>query len=196
VREPSSALVRVRSGAAEGSVRIPLSPAARLLMVTPKLGALSNFARISSPLATLEGGLRFEAWGQPLAALFEAGWFFSSHADAPPGVPQVSSRDHFILLSAGLQLRPEIAERTRAFFSLSPSLALLHSRQQFAGQPSLSQSAAIPGVVLSTGLEHRFDRFTPLVEARFTFIADPGLSNLREPLRGFALLFGSRFEAL
>lgn len=195
-RERGSALVRVRSGAAEGSVRIPLSPTRHLLAVTPKLGALSNFARISSPLAALEGGLRFDAWGQPFAALFEAGWFFSSHTDATPGAPPVSSRDHFVLLSAGLQLRPEIAERTRAFLSLSPSLALLHTRQQFAGQPRLSQSAAVPGLVLGAGLEHRFDRFTPLVEARFSFTADPGLSNLREPLRGFALLFGSRFEAL
>jgi hypothetical protein len=196
LQERGSALVRVRSGAAEGSVRIPLAPAPRLLTVTPKLGVLSNFARISSPLAALEGALRFEAWGQPLAALFEAGWFFASHTDAPPGAPQVSSRDDFVLLSAGLQVRPEIAHRTRAFLSLSPSLALLHTRQQFAGQPSLSQSAAIPGLIVGAGVEHRFDRFTPLVEARFTFTADPGLSNLREPLRGFALLVGSRFEAL
>jgi hypothetical protein len=196
LRQPGTGLVRVRSGAAEGSVRIPLSPARQLLTVTPKLGALSNFARISSPLAALEGGLRFEAWGQPLAVLFEAGWFFSSHNDVPTGAPPVSSRDHFVLLSAGLQIRPEIAARTRAFFSLSPSLALLHTRQQFAGQPSLSQSAAIPGLILGAGLERNFDRFTPLLEARFSFTADPGLSNLREPVRGFALLLGTRFEVL
>jgi len=57
------------------------------------------------------------------------------------------------------------------------------------------------------GMSHEVNDFFPRslgvdshpignIACRFSFTADPGLSNLREPLRGFALLFGSRFEAL
>ena len=66
----------------------------------------------------------------------------------------------------------------------------------FRVNATMSQSAAIPGLILGAGLERSFDRFTPLLEARFSFTADPGLSNLREPVRGFALLLGTRFEVL
>ena len=194
LRERGSALVRVRAGDAEASVRVQLSPEPHRLALTPKLGALSNFGRIASPLLGLEASLRFDLLGLPFAALAEAGWFFSSHSDQPVGTPAVSTREDYLVLSAGLSLRPFVGDRTQAFFSASPSLTLLRSGQQFAGQPQLTSGATTPGLLLAAGLEHRFGRFVPLVEARFSFSGDPALTTIQQPVRGFALVFGGRFE--
>ncbi|GAC1340038.1 MAG: hypothetical protein NVSMB23_09800 [Myxococcales bacterium] len=196
-REGGGALVHVRVGAAEGLARIPLLGSPARAALTPKLGALTNFGRLRSPLAALELGLRFEAFGLPFAAVLEASYFFTAHANDPvaPGLAlAASTHASYFALAPGLSVRPEIGDRTQAFFTAAPSLALLRSSQQLDGQPGLALSAATPGVLLAAGVEHRFGRFVPTVEARWSWHRDPRLASLQGPVRGFALLFGSRLE--
>jgi hypothetical protein len=196
-RERGGAVVQVRAGAAEGRVRIPLLASPARAALTPKLGGVTNFGRINSPLAALELGVRFEALGLPFAAFLEASYFFTKHAtDLLAGGLPLTATTHasYFALAPGLSLRPQIGDRTEAFFTVAPSLAMLRTSQQLDGQAGLVLSTSMPGVVLAAGLEHRFGRFVPLVEARWSWHRDPHLASLQGPVRGFALLFGSRLE--
>lgn len=199
LREPGSALLRVRAGESVGDLRVPLAPSQRLFALSPKLGAVTNLGRITSPLFSLEAALRFERLGTQLAVLVEASWFFASHGDAvvADGQPVgASTRADFLPLAAGLSWRPFVAPHAQAFFTLGPSLLFQRASQQFANQPRLSQGAVTAGAFVSAGAELRLGRFVPMVEARYSWQRDPGLFTLQNPVRGFALLFGSRFEIL
>jgi hypothetical protein len=196
-RERGDALVRVRAAAAEGTVRVPLLASPARAALTPKVGGLTNFGRIRSPLAALELGGRFEALGLPFAAVLEASYFFTAHAnDLVAGGLPLTATTHasYFALASGLSYRPQVGDRTEAFFTVAPSLTFLRASQQLDGQPGLALSTATPGVLLAAGLEHRFGRFVPLVEARWSWHRDPNLALLQGPVRGFALLFGSRLE--
>jgi hypothetical protein len=196
-RERSGAVVQVRAGSAEGRVRIPLLASPARAALTPKLGGLTNFGRINSPLAALELAGRFEALGLPFAAVLEASYFFTKHAsDLIAGGLPLTATTHasYFALAPGLSFRPQVGDRTEAFFTVGPSLAMLRTSQQFDGQAGLVLSTSTPGVLLAAGFEHRFGRFVPLVEARWSWHRDPHLASLQGPVRGFALLFGSRLE--
>jgi hypothetical protein len=196
-RERGGAMVQVRAVAAESIVRLPLLATPARAALTPKLGGLTNFGRTSSPLAALELGLRFEALGLPFAALLEASYFFTKHANelVAGGLPlTATTHASYFALAPGLSFRPQVGDRTEAFFTGAPSLTFLRTSQQLGGQPGLALTTATPGVLLAAGLEHRFGRFVPMVEARWSWHRDPNLALLQGPVRGFALLFGSRLE--
>lgn len=197
LREPGSAVLRVRAGSAAADLRVPLLPSQTLFALAPKLGALTNLGRVTSPLFALEGGVRFEALGTQFAALAETGWFFASHSDALAAAGQplsARSRADFVSFATGLSWRPFVMPRTQAFFSLGPSLLLQRGTQQFAGQPSLVQSALTPGAFAAVGAELRLGRFVPLAELRWSWHRDAQLFAVQNPVRGVALSIGSRFE--
>jgi hypothetical protein len=71
---------------------------------------------------------------------------------------------------------------------------MVSSRLQLTGQPRISESAIVPGAILSLGLEHRFVSAVPFAELRWSIHSDPALSTLSGSLSALSLIVGNHFE--
>ncbi|MFN2547350.1 MAG: hypothetical protein ABR567_07965 [Myxococcales bacterium] len=167
-----------------------LPPFARLA-VSPKLGAVSNFARLTSPLAAVEASLRSRWLGPELALSAEGSWYFVSQTS---GTAQ--ARDDFVGLSAQLSIRVRAGSRNVFWAGAGPTLTAVASRVQLQNQPQLSQSALMPGAVVAAGIERKFTAAIPFAELRWSWHRDPAIANLSGAVNALSLVLGTRLELL
>ena len=171
-------------------------PRTRLLAISPKLGALSNFARLTSPVVALEASLRTDRLGPELAFSAEASWSFVTRQQAIGQLGTAQARDDFFALSAQLSVRVPIGDRTTLWAGAGPSVQAIASRLQLGSNPRVSESALVPGAIVSIGVERRFAFVVPFAEARWSWHRDPALSTLSGAVSAVSLLLGNRFELL
>ena len=189
-------VVDVRWPEAAARTRVALLPGLAPLAISPKVGGLSNFARLNSPVAAVEASLRTDRFGPELAFSTELAWYFSSRQQdvGQPGTAQ--GRVDFFALAAQIAVRIPIGLRTTVWAGAGPSLAAIASRLQLGSDPQVSESALVLGGVVSLGLEQRFARALPFVELRASRHRDPSLSTLTGAINAASLLLGTRFELL
>jgi hypothetical protein len=185
------AWVEMRWPQTEARRQLELLPAFARLAISPKLGAVSNFARLTSPIAALEASLRASALGQEWALSAESSWHY---------VTQTTGRDqawdNFFGFSAQLALRLRAGSRNVVWIGAGPSLTAVAARLQLYGQPLLSERALVPGVGVAVGAERRFVAATPFAELRWSWQGDPALSNLSGAVTALSLVLGTRLEIL
>ncbi len=185
--------IEVRWGPSAARSRISILPRDSLVAVSPKLGLLSNFARLTSPLAAIEVALRSDRFGPELGLSAEASWAFVTRNDAASdGV--VHLKDDFFALSAQLSLRRRVGIRALVFGGAGPSLTLVQNRVGFGSNPWLTERALVGGALLSAGVELRFPRLVPFAELRWSWHAEPRLATVSGAQGAFSLALGTRFE--
>ena len=197
LRERGSAAIVAQVGGARAEARIELVPPQPLLVLSPKLGLLSNFADLTSPLLGVEAALQTDRLGPRLEVLGELSWSFSSLSDSPAPTPgfTVPVRSHTDYVTAALAAGAffSIDERTRVFLNLGPTLTRVSSSLRIGTQPTSFGATLVPGAQLSVGLERRMWRSLPFIEARWSMSADPALEVLNGSARSLALNAGARF---
>jgi hypothetical protein len=170
-----------------------LPPLARWT-ISPKVGALSNFGRLHSPVAALEAAFRTERFGPELGIATEVSWYFTSQEQNAGQLGAAQARDDFVTLSALVSLRKSIGTRTAFWAGAGPSIEFVASRLQIGSDPRVSETGLVPGIVLAVGAERRFARAVPFMELRWSWHRDPAFSSLTGPVRAFSLVLGNRFE--
>jgi hypothetical protein len=174
--------------------RLTLVPRLSWLALAPEIGVTSNFARLTSPVAGLSASVRSDRFGPELALTAEAAWSFKSQKQNVGTLGTAQARDDFFGLSAQLSVRKKLGLRTTIWGGAGPSLQMVSSRLQLTGQPRISESAIVPGAILSLGLEHRFVSAVPFAELRWSIHSDPALSTLSGSLSALSLIVGNHFE--
>jgi hypothetical protein len=164
--------------------------------ISPKLGALSNFALLHSPVAAVEASLRTVRFGPELAFSTELAWYFSSRQQAIGQLGTAQGRVDFFALSAQVSLRVPIGIRTTVWAGAGPSLQAIASRLKVGSEPQISESALVLGAGVSLGIERRFARALPFAELRWSRHRNPSLSTLTGAISATSLLLGTRFELL
>ena len=172
---------------------IAIVPRDSLFALSPKLGGVTNFARLRSPLLGLEAALRTDRFGPELAFSLEADWSFAANTQSAGGF-DTRARENFFALSAQVAFRQRLGLRTVVFAGAGPSLTLVTSRVRVDAAPGFTESGAAPGALLSAGVELRLSRAIPFGELRWSWQADPSFSTLRGPVSAVSLVVGSRFE--
>jgi len=185
------AWVEMRWPQTEARRQLQLLPPFARLALSPKLGAVSNFARLTSPLAAVEASLRTRALGPELALSAEGGWYFVSQTTG-----DAQARDDFFGFSAQLSIRVRAGARNVLWAGAGPSLTAVASRVKLGTQPQLSQSALMPGAVVSAGIERKFVAAIPFAELRWSWHTDPSLANLSGAVTALSLVLGTRLELL
>jgi hypothetical protein len=195
-RERTFSTIAVRAGAAQARARLDLLPGIHPLALSPRLGLLTNFSGLTSPVAAFETSLRTNRWGPELA--FSADLSYALQNAGGSSAQGVVARAHtdWIVASVGVAVRRELAPSARAWVGGGPQLTTILTRTQFGGQPAETGTAVVPGAYLAVGAEKRFGSFLPFAELRASVSADPALPNLRGALRAFAFTLGYRFELL
>ncbi len=189
-------VVDVRWPEASARTRVLLLPRLATLAISPKAGVLSNFARLTSPLAALEASLRTDRFGPQLAFSTELAWYFSStQQDAGP-LGTAQGRVDFFALSAQLAFRFPIGIRTTVWAGAGPSFEALASRVKVGAEPQVSESTIVVGAAVSIGVERRFASTVPFAELRWSRHRDPSLSTLTGAISATSLVLGTRFELL
>lgn len=187
--------VEMRWPGAATRTDLVLLPRLAPLTVSPKLGALSNFGRLHSPVVGVEAAFRTDRLGPELGLATELGWYFVSLDQAgPTGATQ--ARDDFVTLSVLLSLRVHAGARTALWVGVGPSVELLASSLQVGSQPRISESGLVPGVQVAVGVERRFAHGLPFAEVRWSWHRDPGFSTLTGAISAFSVVLGNRFELL
>jgi hypothetical protein len=176
--------------------RLALVPRLAPLALGPAIGVTSNFARLTSPVAALSASVRSDRFGPELALTAEAAWSFTSQKQSVGTLGTAQARDDFFGLSAQLSVRKRLGLRTTIWGGAGPSFELVSSRLQLTGQPRISESALVPGAILSLGLEHRFVHAIPFAELRWSIHRDPALSTLSGSVSALSLIVGNHFELL
>ncbi len=189
-------VVDVRWPESAARTRVLLLPRLALLTISPKVGALSNFARLNSPVAAVEASLRTGRFGPELAFSTELAWYFSSRQQAVGQLGNAQGRVDFFALSAQLAVRVPIGIRTTVWAGAGPSLEAIASRLQLGSEPQVSESALVLGAAVSLGIERRFARALPFAELRWSRHRDPSLSTFTGAISATSLLLGTRFELL
>jgi len=200
-RLKGDALVDIAAGAARARARIPLLPQLPALAVSPKAGALSNLRDLSSPLLGLEVAYRSDRLGPKIFFAGDLSYWFSqeSAAFAAQTAQPIStkSRTDFLTASVSAGTRIDAGTRTRLFFGAGPALTHLWSSFRVPGQPTVYDTATLPGVQVAAGVERAMWGGVPFAEARFGFFSDPALPGVVSgPLRIFSFAAGYRFEIL
>lgn len=190
------AAIDVRSGPLAARAEVTLLARLTPLALSPKLGVLSNFARFTSPVIAAEAAFRTDRLGPELALSAELAWAFSSHTQAAGSFSSAEAKDDFVSLALQLAWRRALGARNLAWIGAGPSLVAISSRLTLGAQPTLSESALVPGALLSLGFERRFPSVVPFAELRWSWSKDPALSNLTGAVSALSLLLGGRFELL
>jgi hypothetical protein len=194
--EREETVVDVRWPGAAARAHVVLLPQLPAVAISPKLGALTNFARLTSPIAALEASLRTDRFGPQLALSAEVAWYFSSRQQAIGPLGTAQGRVDFFALSAQLCVRVPVGIRTTLWAGAGPSLQAVASRLQLGTEPQVSESALVLGALVTIGIERRFARAVPFAELRWSRHRDPQLSTLTGAISAFSFLLGTRFELL
>ncbi|MFL5392937.1 MAG: hypothetical protein ACJ79G_08890 [Myxococcales bacterium] len=200
-RLAGDALVTIDAGRAQARARVPLLPQLPALAVSPRMGAITNLADLSSPLVGVEVAYRSDRLGPKLFFSGDLSYWFSRE-DASFAVDSARpvathSRTEFLTLATSIGMRLDVAERTRLFLSGGPALTHLWSQFTVSGQPTSYDTVTVLGAQVAAGAERAMWGGVPFLEARFGFFADPALSGVVSgPLRIFSLAAGYRFEML
>jgi hypothetical protein len=189
-------LVQVRWPGIAAQQRLSLLPRVARFTLSPAAGVTSNFARLTSPVAALAAEVRSDRLGPELGFKLEAAWSFVSQHQAVGALGTAQARDDFFGFSAQLSWRKRLSARTTLWTGAGPSLQMVSSRVQVTGQPRVSETALVPGALLSLGIEHRFVHAIPFAEVRWSIHRDPALSTLSGGLSAVSLLLGNHFELL
>src|SRR4051812_7605914 len=176
--------------------RLLLVPRLSWLALGPAIGVTSNFAQLTSPVAALSASVRTDRFGPELALTAEAAWSFKSQKQSVGTLGTAEVRDDFFGLSAQLSVRKRLGLRTTIWGGAGPSFEMVSSRVQLTGQPRISESALVPGAILSLGVEHRFIHAVPFAELRWSVHRDPALSTLSGSVSALSLIVGNHFELL
>jgi hypothetical protein len=166
------------------------------LTISPKVGGLSNLARLNSPVAAVETMFRTDRFGPELGFGGELAWYFVSQQQDAGQLGTAQARDDFVTLSALASVRMHVGTRLTIWASAGPSLQYIASRLQVGSQPQVSESGIVPGVVLGLGIERAFAHVVPFGELRWSWHADPGFSSLTGSISAFSFVVGNRFELL
>ena len=195
-RERTFATIAVRAGTAEARARLDLLPEIRPVALSPRVGLLTNFSGLTSPVIAFESSLRTNRWGPELS--FSADLSYALQNAGGSSTQGVTARVHtdWIVAAAGVALRVPLAFSGHAWIGGGPQLTTIVTRTQLAGMPTETGTAVVPGAYLAAGAERRFGPFFPFTEVRASVSADPALPNLRGALRALAITVGYRFEML
>jgi hypothetical protein len=193
--EHGTATIAVRSGAAEARARIDLLPQVRTVALSPRIGVLTNFAGLTSPVAAFETSLRTHRFGPELSFSAEISYAFQNAGGSSPDGITARAHTDWITAAVGAAWRAPLGARFHGWIGAGPQLTIIVARTQVAGG-SQTDAAAVPGAYLGVGIERRVRSFLPFAEARISVSADPGLPNLRGALHAYALSLGCRFEML
>jgi len=194
--ERSSATIAVRAGAAQASTRLELLPAVRRVAFSPRLGLLTNFAGLTSPLLAFETSLRTHRLGPELSVSAEISYAFQNSGGSSADGIVARAHTDWITAAVGAAWRAPLPEGFHGWLGAGPQLTIVVARTQLGGTLTQTGVAAVPGVYVAAGVERRIGRFLPFLEARVSVSADPALPNLRGALRAYALSLGYRFEML
>jgi hypothetical protein len=194
--ERSSATIAVRSGGAQASTNIELLPAVRRIAFSPRLGLLTNFAGLTSPMLAFETSMRTHRLGPEVSVSAEISYAFQNSGGTSADGIDAHAHTDWITLAAGGAWRAPLPDKFHGWLGAGPQLTIVVARTELGGTPMQTGVAAVPGFYLAAGLERKIGRFLPFVEARASVSADPGLPNLRGVLRAYALSLGYRFEML
>jgi hypothetical protein len=175
--------IEMRWPGTSAHANVVLLPRLAQLTISPKVGGLSNLARLNSPLAAVEATFRTERFGPELGFGGELAWYFVSQEQSAGQIGTAQARDDFVT-------------RLTISASAGPSLQFIASRLQLGSQPQVSESGVVPGIVLGLGVERRFARAVPFGELRWSWHADPGFSSLTGSISAFSFVVGNRFELL
>ena len=187
--------VEMRWPEAAAQRRLTLLPPLASFIVSPKLGGVTNFAGLSSPVVAVEASLRTERFGPELALSTEAAWYFVSRQQSIR-FGNAQARDDFFSFAAQLSVRVHPGPRVTLWAGAGPSLTAVASRLRLADQPEISESAVMAGALISAGFECRFSHLVPFAELRWSWHQNPALDNLTGAVRAASLLLGTRLELL
>ena len=98
--EHSTATIAVRSGAAEARARVDLLPEVRHVAVSPRIGILTNFSGLTSPIAAFESSLRTHRFGPELSFSAELSYAFQNAGGSSPD--GITARAHTDWITAAL----------------------------------------------------------------------------------------------
>ena len=195
-RERTFATIAVRAGSAATRARVDLLPQLRALAFGPRVGFLTNFSGLTSPLAAFEASLRTSRWGPELAFCADVSYALQNAGGS--SAQGVTARGHtdWIVTAAGVTWRRSAALGATAWLGAGPQLTTIVTRTELGGLPAQTGVALVPGAYLAVGAERRFGGLFPFAEARASISKDPALPNLRGALRALAITVGYRFELL
>jgi hypothetical protein len=168
----------------------------RRLALSPRVGLLTNFSGLTSPLAAFETSLRTHRFGPELSFSAEISYAFQNTGGSSPDGITARAHTDWITAAVGVSWRASLAARVHGWVGAGPQLTMIVARTQLAGNPAQTNIAVVPGAYLAAGIERKLGAFLPFVEVRASVSADPSLPNLRGALHAYALALGCRFEML
>jgi hypothetical protein len=196
VSEDTTEQVVITAGPATTKVELVLQ--ARRLSVS--LGLKGGVAFVGGgvgPAAGAEIGL-WKSFGRTqLGLVLDVDWWMVSRTSTVAVGGAASSFDStqsYVPFLLSLGWRAPFADRWMVWATAGGGGALVSNRSQLAGQPSVTESGFAPAAGGSLSLGPRLGPGWLFLEARATWIGDPGLSTLSGSTFTFLGLLGYRFD--
>jgi hypothetical protein len=192
----STERVVVRAGPVSTQVELQLVIQRPTFPLGMKAGVAAAGGRLG-PAVGLEGAAWTVLGRAQVGLLLDASWWMlSSTASASIGGADASVRstqNYFpVLISLGW--RVPVADAWMLWVTAGGGGAVVSSSVQVSGQPSVSESGFAPAATGSLSAGPRFGPGFPFLEARATWIGDPGLSTVSGSVTTFLAFLGYRLH--
>ncbi|PTL85304.1 hypothetical protein [Vitiosangium sp. GDMCC 1.1324] len=183
--------LEVRVGKVRGRGTLPLLHRRPVLLVSPRAGLVTNFARVLAPSV----GLRLEVW--PLRSLLALGLLLDTgylrfSLTGGEAVPGFTGRNEMFETSVAVGLRTLREQGLQGWVGAGPSLARVRGRVPLGDGRVLEEGAWVLGAQAFLGVGLRLGPGQPFLETRFCWFDEPSLRVLRGVLRGGGLHLGYR----
>jgi len=196
VSQDTTEQVVIRAGAASTTVALQLQ--ARRVSVSLGLKAGAGFGGGAvGPAAGAEAGIwRFFGRTQLGLVLDVDWWMFSRTSSAIVGGVDSSYKatQSYVPLLLSVGWRTPFADRWMVWATAGGGGAWVSNRSELAGQPAVSENGFAPAASGSLSVGPRLGPGSLFLEARATWVGDPGLSTLSGSTFTFLGLLGYRFD--
>jgi hypothetical protein len=188
--------VVIRAGAASTTVQLEVVASRSSLTGGVKAGVAAAGGSLG-PAIGMEGGVWRRAGRGRLGLLLDVGWWMLSRSStATVGTTELTSRSTqnypAILFSAAWRTR--LPGRWMLWATVGGGGGAVMNSAQVSGQPTVSEIGFVPIASGSLSVTPRLGTGAIFLEARGTWLGDPGLSTLSGSTTTFLALLGYRFD--
>ncbi len=190
-------VVRARAEDARAERTVHLTAPVLTFDVAPMAGvALQGSA--AGPAATAEATVWTRLAGQELGLAVQAGWWLlgtSGRAPSPAGDVDFRGHRNYVPVGVALAARWSAGPAVVLGLSLGAGVSFVAHASALAGQPTVTETGWAPMASAALRCGVRAWGGLPFLEARASWLGDPGLSTLHGTSVPFFLLLGYRFHA-
>ncbi len=196
ITEDTTEQVVITAGTASTTVDLELLPSRLSLTAGLKAGVAAAGGGAGPAIGT-EGAAWTRFGRNQVGLVIELSWWMQSSSSTPTVDGVASSyqaTQYYPSLLVSAAGRKQLGDRWMLWATLGAGVGVVSNRAELAGQPTVSEYGLVPVASGSLSVTPLFLKVPLFLEARLTWVGDPGMATMSGASTTFLGLLGYRFD--